>query len=318
MIAIIALTLQEAAETLGLAPGASTADVNTAYRKLVAKYHPDANRSKSESEQKAAEQMFKKVNEAKKIMLKPELAADAGDPAVTDAPSSSRSSQPRTPQAASTQGARVRDPRAASRNTYHASAASSKAQPTGHNSATTFQSDVPKIPDPGEDSLAQIYRNETEKQYRKFSDKIRLTPSFIVTLVFLAYAMFSLITSGSVASLTMIGVLSVKAIYDVFFSYYVHNLITKRVMDIGWVGQCGIGCVLLSIIYLIVGMSAPGTDGEAADIAANVTNAVTGGRFAGVAANSTSLLAAMGIAILLGAGLIAIGVWLGKRGESRN
>jgi hypothetical protein len=49
---------------LGLNPGASLEDVNTAFRELSKKWHPDVNPSPE------AEEKFKKINEAREILLK--------------------------------------------------------------------------------------------------------------------------------------------------------------------------------------------------------------------------------------------------------
>lgn len=324
MLTIISLTLQEAASTLGLSVGASAAEVNTAYRKLVAKYHPDANRSKSDAERKAAEAMFKKVNEAKKIMLKPELAepevpepsssATSGASGYAAGRSSSSTAAGRGQTSGSASARTRRDAQSWQGNSYQASASASKASPTGRNTATSFHCDVPKVADPAEDAIAQIYRNEARGEYRKFADKIRVTPSTIVTLAFMAYAAFSFIFGGGAAGSTivMILVLVLKAIYDIFFSYYVHNLLVRKA-NLGWIAQCGIGTVLLAGAWLILGVNTPGASSDASSMALNVTNAVSGGRVASVGANSSTLMLVMGIAILVGIALVALGVWLGKR-----
>lgn len=50
-------------ELLGIAPGATPAEVKAAYRKLALQYHPDKN-----GEDAAAEQLFKEINEAYTVL----------------------------------------------------------------------------------------------------------------------------------------------------------------------------------------------------------------------------------------------------------
>ena len=49
-------------ETLGVARGATEADIKSAYRKLARKYHPDVNKEKD------AEERFKEVGEAYAVL----------------------------------------------------------------------------------------------------------------------------------------------------------------------------------------------------------------------------------------------------------
>ncbi|HNX97287.1 MAG TPA: DnaJ domain-containing protein, partial [Candidatus Aminicenantes bacterium] len=52
---------------LGVAKGATLADIKKAYRKLARKYHPDLNPG-----DKAAEQKFKEMTEAYEVLKDPE------------------------------------------------------------------------------------------------------------------------------------------------------------------------------------------------------------------------------------------------------
>lgn len=55
-------------KTLGLSDNASDADIKRAYRKMSLKYHPDKQAGKSDAEKKAAEDNFKKINEAYQVL----------------------------------------------------------------------------------------------------------------------------------------------------------------------------------------------------------------------------------------------------------
>ena len=55
-------------EVLGVAKGASEADIKKAFKKLARQYHPDLNRDNP----KAAEEKFKEVNEAYGVLSDPE------------------------------------------------------------------------------------------------------------------------------------------------------------------------------------------------------------------------------------------------------
>lgn len=59
------MNLSEAYKELGLSEGASKEEVNKVFRKLAAKYHPDVNKDPD------AEDKFKKINEAKRIIDNP-------------------------------------------------------------------------------------------------------------------------------------------------------------------------------------------------------------------------------------------------------
>ncbi|GAM20110.1 hypothetical protein SAMD00019534_032850 [Acytostelium subglobosum LB1] len=58
-------------KTLGVAKGASDADIKKAYRKLALQYHPDKNCNMSEPEKIKAEKMFKEVGEAYSVLSDP-------------------------------------------------------------------------------------------------------------------------------------------------------------------------------------------------------------------------------------------------------
>ena len=60
-------SLEEAYSILGLDNSASESEVNSAFRKLAAKYHPDVNKDNPD-----AEKMFKKINSAKQIIDNPD------------------------------------------------------------------------------------------------------------------------------------------------------------------------------------------------------------------------------------------------------
>ena len=81
----MALTIQQAAEILGIPPTADKKAINEAYRRLAKHYHPDALVDKSESEKQAATKKFKQITAARKIMLNPSLA----EPDINTVPNNS-------------------------------------------------------------------------------------------------------------------------------------------------------------------------------------------------------------------------------------
>lgn len=66
----VQMQLDEAYETLGLQPGASSDEVAKAFRTKAKEYHPDVNKSPD------AEDKFKKINEAKRVIDNPPQESD--------------------------------------------------------------------------------------------------------------------------------------------------------------------------------------------------------------------------------------------------
>lgn len=243
------MTLSQAASVLGISASASKAEVNSAYRAAVSKYHPDANRGKSPEEQKRAEQMFKQVGMARKVMLNPQIA-DPEPSSPTDAgySPSTESRHAQKPQsgthpfqtgASSTPTSGAGNHRTSPRvsQSYKASSSSSRYVSQGYNTSHSFHDDVEKSVDPAEDEIARIYRDESRKEYLRFSDKARLTPSAGASLLFLAVAgaMFfaSPLSLGSLSLANPCLLLAAIALfkmatYDLFASYYVKRAISKR------------------------------------------------------------------------------------------
>lgn len=256
------MTLKEAASVLGISVDASKADINAVYRSAVSKYHPDANRNKPDSEKKRAEEMFKKVSVARKVLLNPETAdPDIADfmPADTTSAYTPPKPQPHS-QSSSTQTAqRSTQPRPQS--SYRASAASSQYSPQGHATSRSFTDDVPRVVDPAEEVLQQIYRDEAKESYRTFADKLRATPSMIVSAFFLLLSILIFVMNpagfiggiiSSPAALILAVVSLVKlGIYDLFASYYVDKALSKK-LSFGWLAQCGGETIVMSVIAIVL------------------------------------------------------------------
>src|SRR5262252_9325652 len=66
---------------LGLAPGATPADIKRAYRRLARRYHPGINPG-----DRAAESMYKRISEAYETLVDPERRRtyDAGSPSANE------------------------------------------------------------------------------------------------------------------------------------------------------------------------------------------------------------------------------------------
>ena len=71
----MSMTLSEAARLLGVSRDATKKEINDAYRDLIKKCHPDANRNASPERKRELDRMFKSLVEARKVMLTPSLAA---------------------------------------------------------------------------------------------------------------------------------------------------------------------------------------------------------------------------------------------------
>lgn len=254
---LIALTISEAAAVLGISTDASKAEINTAYRDAITKYHPDANRTKSHEEQTRAEQMFKQVGAARKVMLNPSTAEP--EPVDLNMSSASNQAQAQPPSSHSNASSSFRPQQQASqarpRQSYRASTATSQYAPQGYNTSRNFNNDVPRIVDPAEEQIAEIYREETKENYVSFSDKARLTPSWAVslTLLLMSLACFFLTpfsfdnVSFSNPCIMMALVCLVKIVsYDMFASYYVFRAIKKSIKA-AWGMLCGAELLVLGI-----------------------------------------------------------------------
>lgn len=289
------MTLSEAAAVLGIEPTDDKAKINASYRAAVSKYHPDANRSKSPEEQKRAEAMFKKTGTARKVLLNPEMAepevemgmpydaASAGmgyDTGVGGGASgagyANSSSRPRSTggyqQAGGTsdmfagqprnQSSSVPNQRQNGQDSYRSSArADSTYQSPGYNTSKSFNdSTVERVADPAEESIAEIFRDEARSQYIKASDKFRMTPSAIVSGIFLLFAAVIFLASPlTINSFTPaapavdIAIVSIAKfiVYDLLISFYIHRFLQNRA-GFGWSVLCGAEAIVMSVLSGII------------------------------------------------------------------
>lgn len=258
---LIALTISEAAAVLGISTDASKAEINTAYRDAITKYHPDANRTKSPEEQKRAEQMFKQVGAARKVMLNPSTAEP--EPADLNMSSASHQAQAQPPSshnASSSFSPQQQASQARPRQSYRASASTSQYAPQGYNTSRNFNNDMPRVVDPAEEQIAEIYREETKENYVSFSDKARLTPSWAVslTLLLMSLACFFL-TPFSFDNVSFFNPCIIMALvclvkivsYDMFASYYIFRAIKKSIRT-AWGVLCGAELLILGVVGAVL------------------------------------------------------------------
>lgn len=251
----MAMTKQEASQILGVPSTATQKQVNEAYRKAIAKYHPDANRNKSADEQKHAEIMFKKCSQAKKVMLskEPEIPQYNTSPGNTSSSSTQRSqsySQSRADEA----GVRSASNTSGQQQTQRQTTQTRQA----HNKAKTFHDNIPKVIDDAERQIAGFFRKDAKGRYSSFSDNLRATPSWIPSIILLIMAIVSFISKGEGLvglfngnpmvpfALCMLGKILV---YDLFISYYIGKLLQKAKLN-SFV-LAGIEAVIITIGYLI-------------------------------------------------------------------
>ena len=278
------MTLLEASEVLGVDLAAGKDEINSAYRKKVSQYHPDANRNKPEAERKHAEMMFKKVNQAKKIMLDPSLAADAipeqsyqqqPQYSQTNSPSGMDSQyhaprpreyqqQPYNANSNNRQGNRQQGRRGSS---PYGESGSDRYYGNGYNSSTTFYDNVEHVPDPAENQITKMSAREYKGTFAKASDVFRVTPSLFITLCVMIIALLPsviLLSNGgsiidtismitSVGTLCMIGYTIIKFLYDLLVSYYAVNALKKKKMS--WLTLGGseliVTCVFCFVVYYV-------------------------------------------------------------------
>lgn len=248
------MTLEQAAALLGIPVSASKAEITAAYRQKVAQYHPDAHIGGSDAEKAAADKMFKAITQARKIMLNP---ASAAQPEVFQ-PRPQTQTRPQTPtysqtptwqQGASSQGVYQSEPQPFPTSTER----------PRYNTATSFQNKVPRVMDDAERQLHGIYQNDAKDMYKKTSDVVRLTPTALITIAFIAWAAASVVTDpAGLSALTFINpfvvlVLACLAkllIWDCLISYYVYKAVSRA--GFGWTLVIGIDTIIVGVIAFVV------------------------------------------------------------------
>lgn len=259
------MTRAEAAAILGLPENADKQAVNTAVRKLTVKYHPDSVQDKSPAEQAKAEEMFKKVNQAKKVMLAP---PEKSQPAP--APSPSRPQQRSNTQSGGyySQG-RVNQPTTdpfADMGSFTREEYTSNKSRTKYNTATSFESNIPRTADNEESILNEMYEAETKTRYKRRGDIVRATLSLVPTTVFLILAFYQLFATtlskgdvGAILSspyLVIIGICLLKYIYDFVGSYYVNSALSRN-DRVPKVSIMGVEMAVLGALFIFISKPIP-------------------------------------------------------------
>lgn len=253
----------EAAQILEIDINATPAQINTAYRKSVAKYHPDANRNKPETERKRAEELFKKCAKAKQIMLAPPEPEPEPEPVVTHRTPNNTHTYNTAETAHTTTNTQSNststhkygeqfDPRT---NQYY----SPKRETHVTNSAKTFVGDnIPRVPDPQETQIATFYNKEAKKRYSSKTDLIRVTPSIVISIIYLILSAIIISMTGGTNDMTQVltnpltifgaAMIGKILIYDTLLSYYVNKLFKN--MKTNWIIQCGVESILVLLCYM--------------------------------------------------------------------
>lgn len=164
------MTVQEAAEVLGIAPDSDKKAVDAAARELIRKWHPDKWRNASPGEQQKASEEFMRVTKAQKVLKNPETAAAPQADAAGSSPSSSTSTT-----GASRETAAPR-PQTQNVNPFEIDVPNQRPR---YNTATSFEDAFGQLPDSMETSLSEMFAQEAAMRYRQAADAVRLTLSVI-------------------------------------------------------------------------------------------------------------------------------------------
>lgn len=113
--------------------------------------------------------------------------------------------------------------------------------------------------DDAERQLHGIYQNDAKDMYKKTSDVIRLTPTTLITIAFIAWAAASVVTDpAGVDALTLtnpfvvlvLACLVKLVIWDCLISYYIYKAVNKS--GFGWTLVIGIDTIIIAAIAFVV------------------------------------------------------------------
>ena len=180
------MTLQEAADILGVPIDSDKKVVDAAARNLIRKWHPDKWRNASPEEQKRASDQFMQITKAQKLLKNPDLAE------ADDVPRRNPTNMPNptnmgSPNAANMGFSTPFDSASPGTDPFKMDAPSQRQR---YNTATSFEDAFGQLPDPMETALSDMFESEGIGRYRQTADAVRLTLSLTSSVVMFLISFF--------------------------------------------------------------------------------------------------------------------------------
>lgn len=268
------MTLQEAADILGVPIDSDKKTVDAAARTLIRKWHPDKWRNASPEEQKRASNQFMRITKAQKILKNPESAGadDVAQHNPTNMPGSGDMSYPN---AATSGFATPSDPRTTGVNPFEMDVPNQRQR---YNTATSFEDAFGQLPDPMETSLSEMFASEVTGRYHQRADAIRLTLSLISSVIMFAISFYlffttivgnmnAMVAEGTVGEklstlfpvaggeptvITFLILCLVAALKAVMYDGLISYRIAERLQAVTPITLLGIESIVLGVIGLIL------------------------------------------------------------------